>query len=203
MLSIYLTRHGQDGDNLNGILNGHRNHGLTDKGKLQAEDIARYIKQQEINLNKIYTSPLKRAYQTAEIIATDLALAEPEKLDLLIERDFGVMTGQKKSEIEKFHNGELLKTNPVTYFLDPTSGETFPAVLARAKSALAQIKEKHNEGSVLLVTHGDTGKMFYASFYNLPWQKVLKSFHFGNGDLLLLSHKVKPEASHILTQTIK
>jgi hypothetical protein len=49
------------------------------------------------------------------------------------------------------------------------------------------------------VTHGDFGKMLYAAFYNLDWQDVLRQFHFGNSELLLLAPDSPPEASHVVT----
>lgn len=40
MVNIFVSRHGQDADNANGILNGHRNEPLTDLGRQQAKDVA-------------------------------------------------------------------------------------------------------------------------------------------------------------------
>lgn len=44
MLNIYIVRHGQDEDNQNGILNGHRDMPLTELGKTQAQQLAQKIK---------------------------------------------------------------------------------------------------------------------------------------------------------------
>lgn len=88
MTNIYIVRHGQNEDNANKILNGHRDMPLTEIGINQAKELAEMIKKSEIKIDKIYSSPLKRAYQTGEAIADALHLDAPEKLDLLIERDF-------------------------------------------------------------------------------------------------------------------
>lgn len=50
MTTIYLARHGQDEDNLNGVLNGHRNQPLTGLGKQQAVTTAEHIKEQNLHL---------------------------------------------------------------------------------------------------------------------------------------------------------
>lgn len=189
MLEIYLARHGQNIDNVNGILNGHRDGVLTTLGVEQAKQTAEFIRCREISFSAVYSSPLQRAYVTAEIIATALTLPSPTVLPELIERDFGVMTGQPVAEIRTLCSPDIIEADPIVYFLAPAGAETFPEVLARAKQVLAQVAQAHESGAVLLVTHGDIGKMLYAAYYDLDWQDVLVNFHFGNGELLLLSER--------------
>ena len=93
MLQIYLVRHGQDEDNEKGILNGRRNKPLTKLGVEQARQLALKIEKAGIIFNKVYSSPLQRAYKTAKVITDELGLEKPEKLDNLIERDFGKFSG--------------------------------------------------------------------------------------------------------------
>lgn len=197
MLNIYLARHGQDEDNANTILNGRRDMPLTQKGIDQAKEVAQKIKQANIHFDKIYSSPLQRAYETAEIISSFVNCNLPEKLDNLIERDFGIMTGKSHHQIEEFCSPNLLKTETITYFLSPEGAETFPQLIERAKKLLIFLKNKHHSGNILLVSHGDIGKMIYCAYYNLNWQDVLKMFHFGNSDLLLMSPDSNPENIHI------
>ncbi len=197
MLKIYIARHGQDLDNLNGILNGHRDQLLTEKGVEQANEVAGKIKEAGITLDIVYSSPLKRALETAEIISKTLGASKPVIEPLLIERNFGVMTGQKVADIEKMCSPDILRAEIITYFLKVKNGETFPEVLSRAKVLLDKIKIQHKDGSVLLVTHGDIGKMIYASYYNLDWQNVLLQFHFGNGELILLSPDSPAGDAHV------
>ena len=71
MLKIYLARHGQDEDNSKGLLNGQRDTPLTSLGLEQARELATKIKEAGITFNKVYSSPLMRAYMTAQTI-TDL-----------------------------------------------------------------------------------------------------------------------------------
>jgi len=186
-LNIYLARHGQDEDNAHSILNGRRDLSLTTKGLEQATELAHKIKDTGIHFDRIYSSPLKRAYQTAEIIADTLGVAKPEILEDLIERDFGIMTGQSHVSIETLCAPNILKTDTVTYFLSPDGAETFPDLIERAKKLLSQLRKKLPNGNILLVSHGDFGKMLYCAYYEKDWQEVLKMFHFGNSDLLLMS----------------
>jgi Fructose-2,6-bisphosphatase len=201
MLKIYLVRHGQDTDNEAGLLNGHRDTELTELGLAQARELAAFIKQQGILFDKVYSSPLKRAYTTAIQITKALNLPDPEVLPLLIERDFGVMTGQKKSDIEKLCAPDIIKTETINYFLNVEGAESFPQAIIRAKELLKVIFENHKDGNILLVSHGDFGKMIYAAFYYLPWDDVLRMFHFGNSELLLLSPDTDPTKAQIFKET--
>jgi probable phosphoglycerate mutase len=198
MVEIYIARHGQDEDNLNGILNGHRNTPLSMKGVDQAYDLAIAIKKSKLTFDAVYASPLLRANRTAEIICEELGLEEPEVLDLLIERDFGnLMTGKPVNKIEELCAPDVVKTDKVIYFLSPEGAETFPALLERGRRILNRVYDKHNKGKILLVTHGDIGKMIYANYYGLGWMEMLTKFHFGNCELLLLSQDSSAEESHI------
>ncbi len=62
------------------------------------------------------------------------------------------------------------------------------------------MQSMHEDGSILLVTHGDVGKMIYAAYYNLGWKDVLTQFHFGNCELLLLSEDSPATEAHVFKQ---
>lgn len=197
MLKVYLARHGQDKDNASGILNGRRDEPLTEKGVEQANEVAGKIKETGIHFDSVYSSPLKRAYKTAEIITDTLEIAKPEILPDLIERDFGIMTGQPQSKIKEMCSPDIMQSDTITYFLSPKGAETFPDLVERAKKLLDNLKTKHKNGNILLVTHGDFGKMIYTAYYNLDWMQVLNMFHFGNSDLLELSEDSPAEETHV------
>jgi len=197
MLNIYLARHGQDLDNAAGTLNGQRNQPLSKTGISQAKELAQKISSIDIHFDKIYCSPLLRAKETAEIISRETGNVF-EILDLLIERDYGDMTGKAQSEIMELCSPDILETNTVTYFLSPPNAETFPDLIVRANKILAAIKQIHSDGNILLVTHGDMGKMIYCAYYKLEWADVLRDFHFGNSDLLLMSPASDYKNMHVI-----
>jgi len=207
MLNIYLARHGQNEDNVEGILNGHRDRALTELGIAQAKQLAEHIKASPLrhssseasglSFSRVYASPLQRAYKTAEIITDALGLEKPVILEDLIERDFGVMTGQRQADIEKLCAPNIIYAEKIIYFLSPAGAETFPDLMKRGQKVLDEIRKRHKEGNILLVTHGDIGKMIYATYYNLDWQEVLTLFHFGNSDLLILSVDSAAQDSHV------
>lgn len=197
MLKIYLARHGQDMDNASRILNGRRDKPLTKKGIEQANEVAGKIKTTGIHFDHVYSSPLKRAYKTAGVITDILGISKPEVLSDLIERDFGIMTGQSQSKIKEMCSPNIMQSDTITYFLSPKGAETFPQLVERAKKLLETLKAKHKDENILLVTHGDFGKMIYTAYYNLDWKDVLNMFHFGNSELLELSEESGPEETHV------
>ena len=224
MLTIYLARHGQDEDNAEGILNGRRDQPLTELGREQARTLAGKIKASKLSFYAIYSSPLQRAVETASIVTTAIGLEQKvdnndiQNLDDLAERDFGVLTGVPVADILTLCSpDEILKTETVNYFLSPEGAETFPQLKERASRVLAFLYENHESGlsssresttenkrdSILLVTHGDFGKMFYATYYNLDWKDVLRDFHFGNSEVILCSPKISipptPDRTHIFS----
>mmetsp|Transcript_23033 Transcript_23033/g.63880 ORF Transcript_23033/g.63880 Transcript_23033/m.63880 type:complete len:258 (+) Transcript_23033:43-816(+) len=140
------------------------------------------------------------------------------KVDDLAERDFGIMTGKPVVDISSICGpDDLLETPTVNYFLSPEGAETFPQLKERASRALAFLNEQHaaassassssssssggdcdhdDDHSILVVTHGDFGKMFYAAYYDLDWKDVLQEFHFGNSEVILCSPKIsRPPSS--------
>lgn len=197
-VEIFIARHGQNKDNEDGILNGHRDLPLTEIGREQGRQLARGVVEAGLRFNMVYSSPLSRAYETAQIISERLGLPEPSRLDMLIERDFGVMTGRLTSDVEQYCAPNIIKAEMITYFLSPEGAETFPDLVVRGQRILDYVHAENEAGKVLLVCHGDIGKMIYAAATGKDWQEVLVDFHFGNGDLIDiasdgLAHKIKLE----------
>lgn len=195
-MTIYIARHGQNEDNANGVLNGHRDLPLTGKGREQAVELADGVKQLNLGIKTVVSSPLIRARTTAEIVAKKLQL-DVHVEQMLIERDFGVMTGKPVVDVEKLCAPKIVKAENITYFLEPAGGETFPNLIGRAYEFLTLARRKYEEPA-LFVTHGDIGKMLYAAYYDLPWMHLLTQFHFGNCDLLELSPSSRHDQSHVI-----
>jgi len=187
-VEIFIARHGQNEDNANGILNGHRDLPLTELGREQARQLGQGLKELGMTFDVIYSSPLSRAYETAEIVSKILGITQkPTIVPELIERDFGVMSGKPQTSIAKLCAPDIIQGEAVTYFLNPEGAETFPKLVERGHNILQIIRDMQSEGNALLVCHGDLGKMIYAAATGKNWQDVLIDFHFGNGELIELN----------------
>ena len=140
------------------------------------------------NIQVIYASPLKWAYETARIIATALGIDEVISDEHLMEREFGILTGKPIADISKYKD-KILLTDRVTYFLEAEGVEDFPALIQRAKKILEEVNERHNNKNILIVTHGDIGKMIRAVYHNWTWEQGLTTGYFQNTEILELSDK--------------
>jgi probable phosphoglycerate mutase len=183
MPKIFVVRHGQDQDNANHILNGHRDNGLTDLGHAQARETAQRLKGEKID--KAYCSPLKRCIETAEEICQQLGLPAAEIMADLIERDFGMFTGRPAADISILAEN-MITSDGINYFLTGEGVEEFPDCYKRAQKVLAYIKQQHPNENVLLATHGDFGKMLRAAFYGWEWERGIMTPYFANTEVLIL-----------------
>ncbi|CCW60191.1 unnamed protein product [Phytomonas sp. EM1] len=183
MAYIHVCRHGQDLDNAKGILNGHRNQPLSPLGEKQAQMTAEKIKQTGIKFSAIFTSPLQRAEQTAKIL-NEVIQVQVKVDDDLIERDFGALTGRPYSDIPKLAGDNILQGDRVLYFLEVDGCESFPCCYERAKRVLAGLDVKYSGQHVLLVCHGDIGKMLIAARKGITWREGIQLPYFENTEII-------------------
>ncbi|MCL5432491.1 MAG: histidine phosphatase family protein, partial [Patescibacteria group bacterium] len=144
--TIILARHGQSVWNKKRVLQGCTDSSLTKEGIKQAEALAKKIK--NMGVTKIVSSNLKRAVQTAEIIAKEVAL-NFEKYPRLNERSFGKLEGKSWIEIEKEFE-DMSK-----FFLQtPEGGESQEDFTNRVTGEFKAIISKNYGQTLLLVCHG-------------------------------------------------
>ena len=140
---IYIIRHGQTELNNRKVLQGRSDCPLNDAGIEQAREAAARLR--SIPISKVYTSPLKRAVQTAGIVVPDL---EPVVDERLIEMDYGPYEGTDLNhpapEILAFFSDFAHKPAP-------DGMEQLASVVARAGAFLEDIRGI--EGDILISTH--------------------------------------------------
>jgi uncharacterized phosphatase len=109
-MKVYLIRHGTTDWNAKGVLQGREDIPLNGEGIAQAHYCGEQLK--KAGFTYIITSPLIRAYKTAEIIAQHMDIGKPVVDERLTERDFGLLSGKKAEDIfnpnEKGNNMESL-----------------------------------------------------------------------------------------------
>ena len=193
-MKLLLIRHGQDEDNAKGILNGRRNTALTKFGIRQASAAAQELKKYDIDI--IYASPLARAYQTAQIISNIIAVDTVIVDQHLIERDFGILAGKPVADIPRYAD-KIIVADKINYFLKVDGAETFPELYDRAWRILVDIQSRHSDNTILMVTHGDIGKMIRGVFYGLDWKESLQAPYFDNAEIIELSNKVNLKTKFI------
>jgi len=95
--TVYVFRHTQTYDNIRRIFSGRRNSRLTPTGIQQAKELAEKLKDKKIDLMII--SPLLRCQQTAKEVLRYHHGVPMEKEPLLLERDYGQLTGKSKLKL--------------------------------------------------------------------------------------------------------
>jgi broad specificity phosphatase PhoE len=153
MIHLYLLRHAENRANITKEFSSRKvDYPLTAKGVLQAQQTAQYFLAKEIEA--IYASPLKRAHQTAEIIADRLNLPVTV-MENFREVDVGELEdGPPSAEKWEFHNAlimEWMNGHPERRF---PGGENYFDLWGRMRSGLQAILERWAAGNILLVAHG-------------------------------------------------
>lgn len=154
-MKVYFVRHGESEANVNReFSNREFKHPLTDTGRAQVAALAEQLK--ELPFQAIYSSPLLRARQTAEILSQQLGVTY-YVVDALREHDVGELEGysdpaswDRYEELigEWFHKQDLDARIP--------GGESFNELRARFMPFIAELQEQYGatDDPVLLVGHG-------------------------------------------------
>jgi len=163
---LLLIRHGENDFVKTGKLPGHLSgiH-LNERGQKQAQALGEALK--DVPLKAIYSSPLERAMETAEPIAT------PHQLEIIQEpglRDANVGKWEGKSlKVLRLTNAWKVVQHSPSRFQFP-EGESFIDLQTRIANALESIVKKHNKPKdiVAVVFHADPIKLAVAHFLGLP-----------------------------------
>ncbi|GAA0071817.1 phosphoserine phosphatase 1 [Clostridium sardiniense] len=162
MTTIYLTRHGQTEWNLEKRLQGHGNSPLTEFGLNRAKELSERIK--DINIDTIYTSPIERAYKTAQIVKGDKYI-EVKVHEGLKEMNFGDYEGKITEEVMKENpDWDISAIMRGNLEMRAPNGETLGEVRERVNSAMRDIIKENEEKNILIVAHGITLKAIMTFF---------------------------------------
>ncbi|MCC8100759.1 MAG: histidine phosphatase family protein [Clostridiales bacterium] len=186
-MRLYIIRHGQTEWNSSYRLQGRTDIPLNESGRELARKTGEALARQGIRFERIYTSPLIRARETAELVSKNggqTELVPPILADLhLQEISFGAMEGERVRD----ENGVLNVENYIRFFNDPEryippeDGESFEALLERTGEFLEILRQeasgfteanscdndvsdkKHSVGNILISTHGAASRALLAN----------------------------------------
>ena len=177
--TILLVRHGETVDNARQIMQGQTQGELNERGREQARQVAERLATDPVDV--IIASDLRRAIQTAEIIAA------PHRLPvvttpLLRERDWGGFTGRYIPELR----GEVW----------PDDIENEEALLTRARQLLLHITATYPGKRVVAVGHGIINKAILAVYAQCPMREVQRMM---NAEVRVLTTSAERAASAAVT----
>jgi broad specificity phosphatase PhoE len=156
--TILLARHGETDWNREGRFQGHADPPLNELGRTQAAGLTAELV--SVELAAVYSSPLCRALQTAEVVAAPRGL-EPVTVEALREVDVGSWQGLTRGELEARFPEQFARW--LDYGKGWEDGETYDELGRRVVRALLGLAGAHAGERVLAVTHGGPIRAAFAS----------------------------------------
>jgi broad specificity phosphatase PhoE len=170
--TIVLVRHGETDWNRENRFQGHADPPLNDRGRAQARQLASELRAE--SFIAAYTSPLRRAHETAAIVAAELGL-EPVSYDALMEVDVGSWSGLTRDEVgQRFPEGYA---RWLEYGHGWDDGESYEELGDRVVSGLLEIARMHPGERVLAVTHGGPIRSALAAAEGVSFEEARRSIH--------------------------
>lgn len=151
MTTVYFIRHGTTENNIAGRFQGRSDIPLGEKGRKQAACLGERFA--DVALDAVYTSPLQRAYQTAQGVCAKLLL-EPICCDGLREIDGGVLEGRTNEENIRDYPDVMRTFREQPANFAPPHGESAKQVHDRVMHAIEEIVSKEQGKRIAIVSHG-------------------------------------------------
>ncbi|MBW1973132.1 MAG: hypothetical protein DRG20_04490 [Deltaproteobacteria bacterium] len=156
MTRIYIVRHGNTLWNKDKIFRGHKDIPLDETGKEEAKKVADVMS--EIKIDKIFSSPLLRAKETADIIAKPHNL-DVEKENAFIDISFGEWQGISLNKVKekwpKLYDKWLNEPDKVKF----PKGDRLEDVLKRSVGKIKDLVNIYSDKNLLIVSHRVVNKV--------------------------------------------
>jgi broad specificity phosphatase PhoE len=164
-LKIFFMRHGQTSFSRdNAFCGSGLDPELTEDGMAMARSFAEAYR--DTPWQAIYCSPLQRAHQTARPLCEMLGL-EPQVRDGLKEIGYGQWEGKSAEEIARDFHDDHIRWSADPAWNAPTGGEPGIAIAHRALQVVEEIKARHHNGNVLVVSHKATIRIVLCSLLGI------------------------------------
>ena len=182
MGTLLIVRHGETEWNAEGRIQGHTDIGLSENGAQQARSLGQRLADRQIDV--AYSSDLKRTSETARLALghRNVVLNETPRLR---EYHKGIFEGMTLTEIQTQFPDEYPKYLEKDLSYAPEGGETTRDVSTRMASIFQEIKAKHLDETVLVVSHGGALRAAMVSLLGMPLEGNW-SFVFGNCGLTMV-----------------
>jgi broad specificity phosphatase PhoE len=182
IMNLYLIRHGESVYNAEGRIQGHADIPLSELGRRQGAAAAEVLA--GLSLDALYASPLRRAYETAEIIAARLKL--PIRLDdRLKEINVGIFQSQLRAELDRLFPEEMARWTSEDLDYVVPGGESRRQLLERGRAALRSIAAAGHR-NVGVVSHGRILMATIKDLLEIPQERP--PYALQNGSITTLSY---------------
>ena len=166
-----LVRHGEPDASARGRCYGKLDVGLSDSGRERIDAVARCLGQTP--LGAVYTSPRRRARESAEMVARPHRLS-PSVDERLAEIDFGQLEGMSYEEADasypELYRDWMERPTEVTF----PGGESFAMMEGRVLAAATELRMRHGEQVVAIVTHGGVNRILLREALQMPRASIFR-----------------------------
>jgi broad specificity phosphatase PhoE len=199
MTEVILARHGETSWNVGKVYRGRVDVELDEVGVKQAELLGRYLANWA--LEAVYSSPLRRALDTAKIIAQYQRIGV-QVAEGLVDFDYGEWQSRSEQEVRKLYPALLNEWRGNPHKVKMPGGESLEDVRKRAGQVIDDVISKH-QGSVVLVSHRVVNKVLICSllgldnshFWNIKQDvAAITIFSYVDGRFILTRHN---DTSHL------
>ena len=173
-MKLVVLRHGETIQNEKRVVQGITDSELTERGIKEIEKLRPIIMKKKID--RIISSPLKRAYRTAEIISD--GRLPINKDDRLIERNWGLT---EQIDIDKVD-----RVNCWNYYLNTKENSIEPIqdFMKRIGEFLWDLKIKHDDETILIVAHSAVSRAIYYYVNGIPDDGDMTKLEISNLEIL-------------------
>lgn len=177
---LYLLRHGQSDANISKRYCGITDVELSPLGVKQAQEASLYFK--DINISNIYSSPLKRAYNTAEAVSKATGV-QIKKEKCLMEVNFGIFENKTWDEMVSKHKSETDNWIKLKHKYKFPMGEGYDDIIKR----IASFIDKVEDNSVIVSHFGVIQSILL--YYKIADDESIWDYIISNCDILVLNDK--------------
>lgn len=162
--TIFLIRHGESQQNIDDVLSGITDIPLSDNGKLQCAILAQYF--DNIQIDKVFATPLQRAKDSAEIIFPKHA-SSIEILESLIEFNYGEYEGYRRTEYENSNDSIIQQWITAPSNLTFPGGDNIREHAKKSLAGIAQLASKNQDSTIACISHRTTIRLILAQVIGL------------------------------------
>ena len=175
---LVLVRHGQSEWNAKNLFTGWKDPGLTEQGREEAVNAGISINERNIEFTRMFTSALKRAQITGQIILDGINQPDLKTIkdQALNERDYGDLAGLNKDAARKEWGEEQVHIWRRSYDIPPPGGESLKNTAERVLPYFnAEILPRLAQGeNILVAAHGNSLRSLVMQLDNLSKEEVIE-----------------------------
>ncbi|MBD1891905.1 MULTISPECIES: histidine phosphatase family protein [unclassified Coleofasciculus] len=163
-LKLYFLRHGQTDRSRDNVFCGSIDPDLTPDGLEMAKAFA--VTYRSLPWNAIFCSPMRRTVATAKPLCEAVGM-QMELRDGLKEINYGKWEGKTIETVDREYHDDYIRWTADPAWYPPTEGELAVAIAHRSLQVIEEIKQRFNNGNVLIVAHKATIRIMLCSLLGI------------------------------------